>query len=291
MFESFESLNLKIEDADIHLKRAGEGPPLLMLHGFPQTHVTWHKIAPTLAERFQVIVPDVPGYGASTFPEITVERMSKPFMASLMVKTMRQLGHERFHLIGHDRGARIGYRLALNSPDSVDRIAMIDTIPTIEVWEAMRYQQAIDGYHWLLLAQPEPELHKLIASDGPAYARHLLNRWAHHHDRIDPASFEACAASYAKPSVVEAMFADYRAGASVDLEADRVDRDAGRKISAPLFFTWGQFYMRTGAEKGVEAWKRWANNVTIGGALDSGHFPQEEDAQACAAGLMKFFTS
>lgn len=289
MFEGFETRRVTVDGVDLHVRIAGDGPPVLLLHGFPQTHHAWHRVAPVLAERFTVVVPDCPGYGASRGPEPTAESFAKRRLAVLMIGLMETLGHRRFGLAGHDRGGRIGYRLALDHPGRLTRFAPIDILPTLEVWEAMNWQAALGSYHWLLLAQPAPMPENLIGADGPGYVRHLIDRWAGHRDRLDPTAVEAYAQAFADPTVVASACADYRAGATLDAEHDRADRDAGRTIDCPVLLVWARRYLKERGRRHLDVWRRWAEDVREV-PLDCGHFVAEEASEDCAAALLEFFS-
>lgn len=289
MFEGFETRRIAVGDTEFHTRIGGSGPPVLLLHGFPQTHRAWHRIAPVLAERFTVVVPDTPGYGDTKGPAPTVENFSKRALARRCIGLMAELGFGRFHLAGHDRGARIGYRMALDTPERIDRIAMLDILPTAEVWEAMNAGAALGGYHWPLLAQDDPALQRIIGLDAPGYVRHLIDRWARYRDRLAPEAVKAYTASYENPDAVAAMFADYRAGATLDWDHDKTDKQAGRKIAAPLLLLWGTHYLRERGRSHLDVWRDWAEDVTAI-PLDSGHFLAEETPKACAEALLDFFT-
>lgn len=288
MFDGFESRTVPVEGFDLRVRVGGSGPPLLLLHGFPQTHLAWHRVAPVLAGRFTVVVPDLPGYGRSTGPAPTPEGYAKRNLARLMLGLMDALGHPRFALAGHDRGGRIGYRLALDHPGRLTRFAPIDILPTLEMWESMDWQSALRGYHWLLLAQPSPLPENLVGADGPGYIRHLIDRWAGHRDRLDPAAVDAYAAAFGDPAVVAVACADYRAGASLDVEHDRADRDAGRKIGCPVLLIWARRYLKERGRRHLDVWNLWAEDVREV-AFDCGHFVAEEAAEGCAEALMDFF--
>ena len=289
MFDGFETRRATVQGADMNLRVGGGGPPVLLLHGFPQTHLAWHRVAPVLAERFTVVVPDLPGYGASRGLPATPEAYAKRNLASIMAGLMAQLGFDRFALAGHDRGGRIGYRLALDSPGVVTRFAPVDILPTVEVWDAMDWQAALGGYHWLLLAQPAPLPETLVGADGPGYVRHLIDRWAGHRDRLDPAAVGAYARAFADPEVVAAACADYRAGAALDVEFDRADREAGRRIDCPVLLVWARRYLKERRRRHLDVWRGWAEDVREV-PLDCGHFVAEEAAEECAAALLTFFS-
>jgi haloacetate dehalogenase len=289
MFEGFETRRITVRGAELNLRVGGDGPPVLLLHGFPQTHLAWHRVAPVLAERFTLVVPDLPGYGASRGLAPTPEAYSKRNLAAIMVELMDGLGHRQFALAGHDRGGRIGYRLALDHPGVLTRFAPVDILPTLEVWEAMDWQAALGGYHWLLLAQPAPLPETLVGADGPGSVRHLVDRWAGHRDRLDPAAVDAYATAYADPEVVAAACADYRAGATLDADFDRADRAAGRRIDCPVLLVWARRYLKERGRRHLDVWRGWAEDVREV-SFDCGHFVAEEAAEDCAAALLGFFS-
>ena len=180
MFEGFSEHRIATPGADIFALTGGEGPPLLLLHGYPQNHVMWHRVAPRLAASFSLVIPDLRGYGDSAGPAPDAQHLnySKRTMAADMIELMTALGHPRFSIAGHDRGGRVAYRLALDHPDRVVRLAVLDILPTFEVWQRMNKDAAMRSYHWLFLAQPAPLPEHLIGLDPDFYLRHLLNRWA-----------------------------------------------------------------------------------------------------------------
>ncbi len=287
MFEDFEQAIIDVGDAKLNLKIGGDGPALLLLHGFPQTHVHWHAIAPLLKPHFTLVIPDLRGYGESVGPGRDPEHKnySKRTMARDMASLMTNLGHDRFLLAGHDRGARVAYRLTLDYPDRVSRLAIIDTIPTLDTWELMDMEVAISAFHWPFLAQPAPLPERLIGNDPDFFLNHLLDRWAGSPGALDKAAVAQYTKHFRKPSVLEAMAEDYRAGATIDLEHDRADRKEGNKISCPVIVPWGRRY--TG-ESPLAIWKSWAEDVRDV-CLDCGHFVAEEEPESCAAVLIEFF--
>lgn len=290
MFDGFLERRIPTGDADIFVLTGGSGRPLLLLHGFPQNHVMWHRVAPLLASRFFLVIPDLRGYGDSTgpAPDPAHRHYAKRTMGADMMAVMAALGHSRFFAAGHDRGARVAYRLALDHPDCVERLAVLDIVPTFEVWARMDRGRALNGYHWLFLAQPAPLPERLIAADPRFYLHHLLNRWAGRRDPFDPAAVEHYERHFCKPSVIEAACEDYRAGAGVDLEDDRADRDAGRRIECPALLLWGTRYLSAKAEAPLDVWRRWATDLRDV-PIDCGHFLPEEEPAASAAALSEFF--
>lgn len=288
MFEGFEERRIPVEDCTFHVRIGGSGPPVLLLHGFPQTHHVWDRVARLLADRYTLVIPDTPGYGDTTGPEPTPENFSKRRLAELCRGLMGTLGHARFHVAGHDRGARIGYRMALDTPEAVITYGAIDILPTIENWDAMGWKQALGAYHWLLLAQPYPLPETLVGADGPGYCLHLIERWVGHRDRLDPRAVDAATQSYAKPSVVAACCADYRAGATLDRDHDEVDRNAGRKLTMPMRLIWGERYLKAKGADAIRIWERWAEQVDEV-PLDVGHFVVEEAPEDAARALDELF--
>jgi haloacetate dehalogenase len=289
MLEGFGERRIRTREAEIFVRTAGSGPPLVLLHGYPQTHAMWHRTAPRLAERFSVILPDLRGYGASAGPPPDAEHLgyAKRAMAEDVIEVMRALGHERFMVAGHDRGGRVGYRLALDHPDRVTRLAALDIVPTLDAWQRLTDRAgALRTYHWLFLAQPPPLPERLIGGDPEFYLRHLLERWAGREDALDPAAVAEYARHFAKPAVIEATCEDYRAGASVDVEHDRADYEAGRRIECPVLVVWGRRYLAAASPLAV--WRSWAVDAREV-ALDCGHFVAEEQPEACAAALLEFF--
>ena len=292
MLEAFAERRINAGEAEIHLRMGGKGPPLLLLHGYPQTHVIWHRVAPILARDFTLVMPDLRGYGRSTGPAPDAEHLghSKRAMALDMVAVMAALGFERFGLAGHDRGGRVGYRLCLDHPQRVTGYAALDIVPTLEVWEEMDADRALATYHWQFLAVPPPIPERLIGADPELYFTHLLRRWAGRFDSLDPEAVAAYVAQFQDPRVIAATCEDYRAGAGIDRTHDRADRDAGRKIACPVLALWGRGYKASASASPATVWRRWADDVREV-ALDCGHFLAEEEPEACAAALAEFFGS
>lgn len=290
MLESFDRREITLGAYTLNVAIGGEGPPLLLLHGYPQTKAIWHRVAPRLAERFTLVMPDLPGYGASIGPTPDLENLhySKRATAEVMAALMDHLGHERFCVAGHDRGGRVGYRLALDHPEKVERYAALDMVPTLEVWEAMDWHSALEAYHWPFLAQPAPVPERMIGADPEFYITHLLERWAGDPDALAAEAVRDYVGQFHKPEVVAATCADYRAGATVDMAHDQADREAGRKICCPMLVVWGRGYSVAGNASPAEIWRRWADDVSEA-ALECGHFVAEEQPEACAAALEGFF--
>ncbi|HWG81220.1 MAG TPA: alpha/beta hydrolase [Stellaceae bacterium] len=286
MFEGFSERRVSTGEAEIYVRTGGNGPPLLLLHGFPQTHMAWHRVAPLLARQFTLVLPDLRGYGRSRGPAPDAEhrRYAKRAMAQDMAALMTALGHERFRLAGHDRGARVGYRLCLDHAARVERFAAIDIIPTLDVWEGITADRALGGYHWQFLAVPAPLPERMIGADPDFYYEHLLRRWAGERDALDPAAVTDYLGQFHDPAVIAATCADYRAGASTDRADDAEDRARGRKIACPVLALWGRRYLKSSP---LPAWRKWADDVRET-ALDCGHFIVEEKPEEAAAALLSF---
>jgi haloacetate dehalogenase len=289
MLDDFETRRISLAEAEIFLRIGGRGPPLLLLHGYPQTHLIWHRIAPTLARSFTLVMPDLRGYGRSKGPPPDAEHRtySKRSMAGDMIAVMERLGFKRFRLAGHDRGARVAYRLCLDHPERAEKVAVLDVVPTLEVWDEMDWQRALGTYHWPFLAVPAPLPERLIGAEPEFFVRHLIQRWAKRAEALDPEAVADYVAQFHDPAVLSATCEDYRAGASIDREHDLADRQAGRKIACPLLVIWGRDYSASAASP-AEVWRRWADRVEEV-ALDCGHFIAEEEPQACADALIDFF--
>jgi haloacetate dehalogenase len=288
-FECFAERRVDTGEAEIYLCLGGEGPPLLLLHGYPQTHLIWQRVAPSLARHFTLVIPDLRGYGRSRGPTPDAEHRhyAKRAMARDMVRVMETLGHPRFRLAGHDRGARVGYRLCLDHPERVERFAALDIIPTLDAWEQINADRALATYHWAFLAVPAPVPERLIGADPDFYIRHLIDRWAGRREALDPAAVAAYVEQFRDPAVLAATCADYRAGASTDRADDAEDRRQGRKIACPVLVLWGRGYLASKTASPLAAWRKWADDLREV-ALDCGHFVAEEMPEDCAAALLDF---
>ncbi len=287
MFEGFALRRVGVTDTEISVRIGGVGPPLLLLHGYPQTHAMWHKIAPDLARQWTVVAPDLRGYGDSGRPpsDASHSAYSKRAMAKDMVELMTQLGFDRFSIAGHDRGGRVAHRLALDRPDRVIRVAMIDIIPTRTVFQRVDKSLAISTYHWFFLIQPDALPETLIGGNPEFYLEWTLRRWSRDFGAFAPAALADYKRCFRDPAVIHATCEDYRAGASIDLEHD--DADIDKKISCPLLALWGggPITARLGV---IEAWRERASDVR-GAPIDCGHFLAEEKPVETLAALRRFF--
>lgn len=287
----FRQRHVVVEGLPISVHIAGRGTPLLLLHGFPQNHMCWEHVAPTLAEDHTVVVADLRGYGDSAAPESRDGAIyAKRVMAAELRRVMQDLGHERFDVLGHDRGARVAYRMALDYPSVVQRLGIIEVVPTAEMWDAFDAALAMKAYHWTHLAQPWPLPEKMIAADPVGYVDHTLASWTREKSLacFSPYALELYRRQMKDATRLHAMCADYRAGATVDREVDEGDRKAGRKIACPLLFVYARsgFPAATGDPGGI--WRRWADDLTAV-PITSGHFAMEENPEAVLAAVQPFF--
>lgn len=287
MFEGFERIRIETSGAEINLVQGGSGPPLLLLHGWPGTLVQWHRIAPLLAERFTVVCADLRGHGDSSKPPGGKghEGYSKRAMAQDQVEVMEALGFERFHLVGHDRGARVGFRLALDHPERVERLALLDIAPTLAVLDSVDRTVATRIYHWFFLAQPPDLPERLIASEPEFYLRWHLRSWSAGDDSFfAPEALAEYVRCFRDPDAIRANCEDVRALVSIDAAHDEADRGR-RRIVCPLLVLWGARWIGGDLR---EVWRAWADDVR-GGPLECGHFLAEERPDETATELMTFF--
>ena len=288
MFEGFATLDLAVGETSIHARIGGSGPPVLLLHGYPQTHIIWHKIAPRLAERFTVVATDLRGYGDSGKPESDPQHLAyaKRTMARDQIAVMQHLGHRQFAVVGHDRGARVAQRMALDHPDAVERMVLLDIVPTRHVFATVTQAVASGYYHWFFLIQPNRLPETLIGHDPQYYLQEKLKRWCGaDRSAITAAAFAEYLRCFNDPAAIHASCEDYRAAATIDLVHDEVDR--GRRIGCPLLVLWGQTGLVGGNYDVVAVWRDYATDVR-GRALPCGHYLAEEAPKETLAELLGF---
>ena len=293
-FPGFASRYIGTEAGRIFARIGGEGPPLVLVHGFPETGVMWHRIAPVLAQRFTVVVPDLRGYGWSAAPRSHGgEGYTKRVMGADIVTVMEELGHGRFAFAGHDRGARVGYRLSLDHPGRLSRLSLLDIVPTVEVWRSIERGSG-EAPHWSVLAEAEPKPEQMIAENPDAYYRGLMRLWSKGNSLQDfaPQAIAAYAAGWGDPSRIHASCEDYRAGALQDRQADETDEAAGRTISCPVQVLSSTDYLgQPGGEAPLATWHRTFAPNAVGITIDSGHFLAEENAPATLQALEGFLSA
>jgi haloacetate dehalogenase len=297
-FQGFETGLHAAGDVELCARTGGDPgkPPLLLLHGFPQTHVMWHRVAQQLAGDFSLVIPDLRGYGDSTkpgpaaTPEADHALHSKRAMAADMAALMSGLGHPRFFVAGHDRGGRVAHRLALDHADRVERLALIDIVPTLDMYERTDMRAATGYYHWFFLIQPAPLPERMIGGDPAFFLRWTLGGWgANGLGHIEPealADYERC---FCRADAIHAACEDYRAGASFDLEHDRASRAAGEKIAADLLVLWGERGLVGRLFDPLAIWTAQCAGTVSGSAMPAGHFIPEELPDETARRLRDFF--
>jgi haloacetate dehalogenase len=288
MFEGFEQTTIKTTNATIHLVKGGRGAPVLLLHGYPQTHVMWHKLAPRLAEDFSLVIPDLRGYGDSSKPPDGENHLGycKRATAQDQVDVMTQLGFKQFAVVGHDRGGRVGHRLALDHAERVTKLAVLDIVPTYTLYHNVNKEFATAYYHWFFLIQAAPFPETLISNDPEFYLNSLLGRLKP--KAITPEAFAEYLRCFRDPATVHTTCEDYRAAASIDLVHDEADMD--RKIACPVLALWAEKGVMHRMYDVVAAWRERAVNVS-GKPLPSGHFLPEEAPEETLAELRAFLSA
>ncbi len=295
MFDDFEATDVDVGETTIFIRRSGTGLPLLLLHGFPQTHIMWHGVAPILAQHFTIICADLRGYGQSGCPTSKPDHSpyAKRAMARDMVNVMDRLGFEQFAVAGHDRGARVAYRMALDHPDRITLVALLDIVPTEDAWKRADANFALAYWPWSLLAQPEPLPERLLLAAPEAVVDNALDAWGSRSTAFSPQARAAYVEALRDPAHVHAICEEYRAAATLDRQHDRTDREDGRRILCPLLVLWsglGGLEFWYGGEGGPLAlWKNWGNDVQ-GQAINAGHFFPEEIPEQTATLLKAFVT-
>jgi len=296
MLEGFAAAEVPTGETTIFTRSSGSGPPLLLLHGFPQTHAMWRGVAPRLAHSFTVVCADLRGYGQSGCPVSTPDHApyAKRAMARDMVTVMERLGFPRFSVAGHDRGGRVAYRMALDHPARVDRLAVLDVVPTETVWDRADARFALGFWPWSLLAQPEPLPERILAAAPEAIVDDALGGWGSPSAAFPPEVRAAYVQALREPAHAHAICEEYRAAATVDREHDRTDRARGRRIVCPLLALWSArgaldtWYVEESGP--IALWRAWCDEVQ-GRPLDAGHFFPEEIPAETAEALNRFFSA
>lgn len=288
MFDDFEAFDIATTGTTIHGRRGGSGPPILLLHGIPETHLMWHRVAPRLAEHFTVVATDLRGFGDSGTPASAPdhEPYSMREIARDQVEVMRALGHEQFAVAGHDRGARCAYRMALDHQSTVTRLAVLDIVPTSDAFRRADMDFSVGYWVWSFLAAPEPVPEQLIAAAPAVIVDHMLDAWAETPD-VFPAEVRAeYIDKFRDPETVHAICEEYRAAATLDYEHDEADRGT-RRITCPTLVLWSETGAVASWYEPLEVWKAWADDVR-GGPIAVGHFIPEEGPDETTRQLVDF---
>lgn len=288
MLESFQRAQLSVNGVTINLRHGGSGPPMLLLHGFPQTHVIWHKIADRLAQQFTLVMPDLRGYGDSSKPEGSADHgnYSKRAMAQDMAEVMQALGHDRYQVCGHDRGGRVAHRLALDHAHAVDKLLLIDISPTATMYAATDMQFATLYYHWFMLIQPSPLPETLIGGDPEFFLETTLGGWGSQGERfIDPEALAEYRRCFCTPQGIHAACEDYRASAGIDLEHD----SDGKKIACDTHVVWGEHGIVGRLFSPISDWQEKCSKAVTGRALPAGHFIPEQVPDLLLGEMQRFF--
>ncbi len=290
-FKDFELSLLKIKKGNIRYRKGGNGPAILMLHGNPQTHVMWHKVAPALVKSFTLICPDIPGYGKSFKPKVSIHHkpFSKVSMARDIVDFMKELGFKSFYIVAHDRGARLAHRLGLDFPEKIIKMILLDIIPTIEHFERANIEFAMGYYHWFWLAQRNP-IPEMVINKAP-------EEWFFSHtsrEKKDRNFFHQSALQdyldcIKDPKTVSSICEDYRAASSIDLEDDKVTRDKQIKLKMPLLILWGDKGKIEKWYKPLSIWQNYCTQKVKGNAVDAGHYIAEENPKSLIKNIKNFF--
>ena len=290
LFPGFEAHRGEVADG-VHIAAVvgGNGPPLLLLHGHPQTHAIWHKVVPTLAQRHTVVAADLRGYGDSAKPTGSPDHRNyaKRVMAQDQLALMQSLGFDRFDVLAHDRGARVAHRLAVDHPTAVRRLALLDVAPTLAMYEQTSEAFARAYWHWFFLIQPAPLPERLIEADPAAYVREVLGRRSAGLAPFDARALAEYQRCLALPGAAHGLCEDYRASAGIDLDHDRTDRASGRRLTQPLLALWGAHGVIQRCFDPLAEWRRVARDVR-GQALPCGHYIAEEAPDALLAQVLPF---
>ena len=293
-FEGYEDRRMRVGDIHLRVRSGGNlaAPPLLLVHGFPQTSALWHRVAQQLAPHFRLVMPDLRGYGESDKPPGAADHAnySKRCMALDLHRLMTQLGHAHYSVAGHDRGARVAHRLALDFPAAVQRLAVLDIVPTLDMYDRTDQRFASAYYHWFFLIQPAPNPERMIGHDPEQYARWKLGGWgAGGHAFYEPEALAEYLRCFSQPEAIHGACEDYRASAGIDLDHDRESRRRGERVACDMRVLWGQRGVIQALFDPLALWRAQCAGAVTGAALPAGHFLAEELPQETAAHLLTFF--
>ena len=291
-FDGFILEHVAVSAGTLRLRRGGSGPPLLLLHGNPQTHAMWHKVAPQLARQYSVVCPDLRGYGGSFKPPVSADHAAyaKRAMAQDMAELMAHFGHRTFLVGAHDRGARVAHRLAIDHPQRVEKLCVMDIIPTLEHFERADMRFGLGYYHWFWFAQPHPFPENVISAAPDAWWRAHTSREPKPPDFFDKEALADYMSAVHDPEMIRGMCEDYRAAAGIDLEHDRASRAAGEKIRCPLLVLWGRKAKIEAWYDALGVWRNYCSAEVTGGPVNSGHYLAEEAPGEVLERLSAFFS-
>jgi haloacetate dehalogenase len=289
-FPGFSTELVQTSGTHIHVLRKGTGRPLLLLHGYPETHLTWRKVAPQLAEHFSVIVPDLRGYGESGKPQDGKRHENYSFraMAQDQIDVMRHFGHDRFLVVAHDRGARVAHRLCLDHPNGVEKACLMDIAPTLTMYRGTNQEFATKYMWWFFLVQPFPVPEHMIGRDAKFYLQEVFGGLNKTPGAIAPDVMNEYVRAFSNPDAIHSSCEDFRAAAEIDLEMDKADDEAGRKIECPLHVLWGGRNAIGSLWDVLAVWREKCAATVTGKALDCGHFLQEERPQDLLTEVRRF---
>lgn len=292
-FEGFELTHVETESGAVRLRHGGNGPPLLLLHGNPQTHAMWHKVAPQLARSYHVVCPDLPGYGGSYKPPATEDHApyAKRAMAKSLVDVMAHFGHDRFLLAGHDRGARVAHRLTLDHQERIEKLAVLDIIPTLAHFQRADMEFAKGYYHWFWFAQPHPFPENIISAAPDEWFRAHTSREPKPPDFFAPEALADYLEAVHDPDMIRGMCEDYRAAITIDLDHDRTSRAQGHKVTCPVHVLWGKKAKIEAWYDALAIWKSFAEGPVTGRSVASGHYLAEEAPDEVIQELEAFFST
>ena len=289
MIDKFKEKKIKTSGAKINVKIAGNGPPVLFLHGYPQTHMIWHKVAPELSRHYTVVLTDLRGYGDSSKPKSDIDHSvySKREMALDQIEVMHDFGFKKFSVVGHDRGARVAHRMLIDHKNSIKKAVVMDIVPTLTMYEETNRDFAYNYYHWFFLTQPFDLPEKLIGMDPKYYLQKKIKSWGRNKDFITQEAFKEYLRCFSNPETIHASCEDYRASNTIDLQHDKYDY--GTKTDIPLLVLWGSDAFVGSHYNVLDVWKKYANNVK-GKSLPGGHYIPEEAPKETIKALMDFLS-